>query len=199
MSHIIKTLFFASILISSGLVFHLASATNDSNLPSPLKQFASGIATENIKCHDGLQVIGKRTDGFPACVSSLTFAKLILHGWGYDPKHEWTFDGLNDTYKSGQKIYFGIEHKGYAEVQQCSFPVVVAKYENHIVWQSNLFILSCPPITKKEFSYSEYEWQLGNSDLGTMILNQTGTYSIAVSWFKSSDILIQKNIIIEPQ
>ncbi|MGB6464548.1 MAG: hypothetical protein WA799_02690 [Nitrosotalea sp.] len=169
--------------------------------PSPLKQSSTGISTENVKCNNGFQVIGKRIDGSPACVTSDTFSRLISLGWGYDPIHELTFDGLKDTYKAGQEIDFGMKLKAYGNFW-CTYPVVVANYENKAVWQSGLFVMGCPVITKKDFGYGEYEWHVGSnsgfSGLGTMILNQTGTYSIVVTWFKSPDVLIQKNITVTP-
>ena len=166
---------------------------------SPLNQFKVGVSLGTITCKEGFQLILKIEDESPACVSSLTFAKLILRGWGYDPIHELSFDGLKDTYELGQAMDFGIKYKGYAPEYFCSFPVVVAKYENKTVWQSNLFILSCPISETAHFHYSQMDWQVGsNSNLGIMNLNNTGVYSIVVTWFKSPDIELQKNITIVP-
>ncbi|MDE1843363.1 MAG: hypothetical protein KGH95_06915, partial [Thaumarchaeota archaeon] len=49
--------------------------------PSPLKQFKSGIATNDIKCVQGFQLVTKAEDGSPACVKPDTAYRLILKGW----------------------------------------------------------------------------------------------------------------------
>jgi hypothetical protein len=188
------------ILISALIITLVISLTSHAyaqrDIPSPLKQFQSGTLTEDVKCSDGFQLIGKRQDGSPACVTPDTFSRLISLAWGYDPVHEWSFVGLKDTYKAGQDINFGMKLKAYAGII-CGFPTVVAKYENQTVWQSNSVTVSCRPSIKEDFSFKEYAWYLGpNTDLGIMVLKQVGTYSIVVTWFKSSDVLIQKNITI---
>lgn len=52
----------------------------DSNSP-PLKQFKSGIAVEDIKCKEGLQLVIKARDGSPACVKPESISKLVDRGW----------------------------------------------------------------------------------------------------------------------
>ena len=48
---------------------------------SPLKQFKSGIPTNNVECND-LKLIIKKSDGNPACVKPQTVQKLVARGWG---------------------------------------------------------------------------------------------------------------------
>ncbi|MDH2908284.1 MAG: hypothetical protein PXX83_09355 [Candidatus Nitrosotalea sp.] len=48
---------------------------------SPLKQFESGIAANDVKCMSGFQLILKSEDGTPACVKSGTINVLIERGW----------------------------------------------------------------------------------------------------------------------
>lgn len=48
---------------------------------SPLKQFKSGIAANNVSCNDGLQLIFKAENGSPACVNHDTSKILIERGW----------------------------------------------------------------------------------------------------------------------
>lgn len=48
---------------------------------TPLKQLANGILPENIICKDGLELIFKSTNNFPACVQSESKLKLIQRGW----------------------------------------------------------------------------------------------------------------------
>jgi len=48
---------------------------------SPRKQVAQGISPEQIICKEGLELIFKVTNGFPACVKPETALKLIERGW----------------------------------------------------------------------------------------------------------------------
>jgi hypothetical protein len=66
---------------------HAEAATSKTTLGNeimPLKQFKSGIKAENIICKEGLTLIFKSTNGFPACVKSSSVSKLLMRGWGYD-------------------------------------------------------------------------------------------------------------------
>jgi hypothetical protein len=51
-------------------------------IDSPLKQVQSGIATKNVKCNTGFQLIFKAKDNSPACVKPQTAQKLVERGWG---------------------------------------------------------------------------------------------------------------------
>lgn len=59
--------------------------SNSSNvLESPLKQFKSGIAADNVTCNQGLKLIFKAENYYPACVKSDTSQILIKRGWGIE-------------------------------------------------------------------------------------------------------------------
>ncbi len=51
-------------------------------LPSPLKQFKSGIPVDEISCKENLQLMVKASNENPACVKPETAEKLIERGWG---------------------------------------------------------------------------------------------------------------------
>ena len=51
---------------------------------SPLKQFKSGIAADNVTCNQGLKLIFKAENYYPACVKSDTSQILITRGWGIE-------------------------------------------------------------------------------------------------------------------
>lgn len=53
----------------------------ESFLPSPLKQFKSGISAYDVKCHQGLILVIKSTDDSPACVKPDNEIRLIKIGW----------------------------------------------------------------------------------------------------------------------
>ena len=48
---------------------------------SPIKQFKSGIDSEKVICRDGLVLLVKPTNGFPACVKPDSVQKLVERGW----------------------------------------------------------------------------------------------------------------------
>ena len=47
----------------------------------PLKQFRSGIPSEEIKCKEGLDLVIKVSSGSPACVKPQSKQKLLERGW----------------------------------------------------------------------------------------------------------------------
>jgi hypothetical protein len=51
---------------------------------SPLEQFREGIAANDVKCEQGLQLVIKSEDGSPACVTSDTSSILVQRGWTHD-------------------------------------------------------------------------------------------------------------------
>ena len=65
--------------------FNLTGAKTYSIIDSPLKQFKSGIAANDVKCGQDLQLTIKSEDGSPACVKLDTAQKLIERGWARDP------------------------------------------------------------------------------------------------------------------
>jgi hypothetical protein len=67
-------------------------------MPSPLKQFKSGIAIKDVKCNDGLQFIMKNENSQPACVKPQTMSKLIERGWGIIPLAGLPTTPYNSTY-----------------------------------------------------------------------------------------------------
>jgi len=66
-----------------GIIFNSiynSAADSQINL-SPLKQLKSGIAANDVKCQQGLQLVIKLEDGSPACVKPSTQIILEQRGW----------------------------------------------------------------------------------------------------------------------
>ncbi|MDH2908321.1 MAG: hypothetical protein PXX83_09540 [Candidatus Nitrosotalea sp.] len=59
-----------------------SSSTIASVIPSPLKQFQSGIKTENVKCNPDL-ILAIKLDYSPACVKESSATSLFLRGWTF--------------------------------------------------------------------------------------------------------------------
>ena len=53
----------------------------ENNIPSPLKQFKSGISRQDIACKENLQLVIKWKDGSRACVKHSTADILTQRGW----------------------------------------------------------------------------------------------------------------------
>lgn len=54
---------------------------SENEIPTPLKQFKSGIPLEEIQCREGLGPLVKTSDSHPICVKPETKQKLIERGW----------------------------------------------------------------------------------------------------------------------
>lgn len=48
---------------------------------SPLKQFKSGIAAEDVQCSTDYTLVIKSEDGYPACVKDISVGKFVRQGW----------------------------------------------------------------------------------------------------------------------
>lgn len=57
---------------------------SNADIRSPLVQFKSGVAAENIQCKANLDLVFKAEDGSPACVKSDTVQMLIERGWAVE-------------------------------------------------------------------------------------------------------------------
>ncbi len=68
---------------SKSFLFEISnqSAPTSAVIPSPFAQVKSGIAVNDVKCKEGLQLVIKAEDGSPACVTSGTATKLLDRGW----------------------------------------------------------------------------------------------------------------------
>ena len=69
--------------ISKSFLFTISNPSGGSThtMPSPLVQFKSGIAANNVQCQQGLQLVIKAENGNPACVKPDTVTKLVQWGW----------------------------------------------------------------------------------------------------------------------
>ena len=93
-------------------------------IDSPLKQFKSGISTNDIKCQQDLQLVIRLEDSSPACVTSYNINKLIERGWAkqelyyvdphVNPKvtlYDYYYDGIskdNTTVSINNQTYYQI-------------------------------------------------------------------------------------------
>ena len=79
------------------IFYPITHGTNSSIvLKSPLKQFKSGIAANDVKCEQGLQLVIKAEDGSPTCVRSDTAIVLVEHRWATNVSQPNPMTGLNN-------------------------------------------------------------------------------------------------------
>jgi len=52
---------------------------------SPLKQVKAGVESEDVSCVSGMELLIKKSNGSPACVTPTTAERLIQLGWGTRP------------------------------------------------------------------------------------------------------------------
>lgn len=164
---------------------------------SPLEQFNSGVPSEHIKCHQGLELVVNMHNPHPACVTPTTFTKLISLKWGFDPSHEWTIVGLNDTYKIGQRVDFTIEFHGL--VSCCTgFDISITTTDGKIIWQPPFHqMCGCAAVAISDRSlegpeiYRESKWNVNDLGSGVLSMNNTGQYIVHVAD-------LTKNITIVP-
>lgn len=157
----------------------------DASVP-PLKQFNSGIKAQDVKCKEDFMLVTKASNGSPACVKPISVKKLVSLKWALEPINDLTIEDFEDTYKSGEKINFTINYKGLYTCGVPSFTVKDAK--NKTIWESPIILTLCDPDT----GYGEYKWKFG--DLYTLILNQTGSYHMKISF---SDKMLEKKFEIK--
>ncbi len=100
-------------------------------------------------------------------------------------------EGLNETYNVGEKIEFTINFNG-TKSGCYSYPSLkIENSEHQKVWEGNYIVEFCDP----DFTSTHYEkvWKTSDSPLGIPIINQTGFYTLFVTY---GDAIIQKDIVI---
>ncbi|MDE1764732.1 MAG: hypothetical protein KGI27_00515 [Thaumarchaeota archaeon] len=153
----------------------------------PLKQEEAGIAPWGVACNSGLVSITKQEDGSVACVNPGSLQKLISLNWGYDPSEKLTTYGLKSVYHAGQEIDFKFRVNGFGNI--CDQPTVtVRNSDQKIVWQSQQYSTGCA--IGEQSGHMENEAYLGREPhlgydynrYGPLIIDQTGTYFMNISW-----------------
>ncbi|HYL66838.1 MAG TPA: Hint domain-containing protein [Nitrosopumilaceae archaeon] len=103
------------------------------NVLSPLKQFKSGIAAQDVKCKEGLQLVIKTKDSSPACVRSLTAAKLVRLGWAKTQENTGILVTLIEGQREGpllvKKIFpdniQGLDFREYPLATNVGYPITL--------------------------------------------------------------------------
>lgn len=115
--------------------FEIVLTSDETKIPSPNKQLASGIEPNEILCNGDLQLIFKSTDGSPACVKPETVPKLIERGWG-------SFDNIQlgktwiATVPTQASNPYGLDQnvikKYYEKHGILVYDIVILETDNHI-------------------------------------------------------------------
>jgi len=107
--------------------------TVNESILSPLMQFKSGIAAQNVTCKVGLQLVIKAKDSSPACVQSLTAAKLVRLGWAKSQENIGALVTLAEGQREGpllvQKIFpdsiQGLDFREYPLATNVGYPITL--------------------------------------------------------------------------
>lgn len=107
--------------------------TVNENVLSPLKQFKSGIAAQDVTCNKGLQLVIKAKDNSPACVYSSTAAKLVRLGWAKSQENTGVVVTLGEGQRDGpllvQKIFQdsvqGLDFREYPLATNVGYPITL--------------------------------------------------------------------------
>jgi len=107
--------------------------TVNENVLSPLKQFKSGIAAQDVTCKEGLQLVIKAKDSSPACVQSSTAAKLVTLGWAKSQGNSGILVTLTEGQREGpllvQKIFQdriqGLDFREYPLATNVGSPITL--------------------------------------------------------------------------
>ncbi|MDE1863063.1 MAG: hypothetical protein KGI33_09140 [Thaumarchaeota archaeon] len=100
-------------------------------------------------------------------------------------------NGLNDTYYVGHPIKFGI----ITNSTECSRPHVTLTNENgNVVWANRPDVMFCDIISSSW--PTTWHWNLDSGDLGSLQVNETGTYKITISFFGKT---LEKQFSVIPQ
>lgn len=68
------------LILLANSIIHISYG--EQGVTSPRKQIDSGIPTQIITCSNGLKLIYKSINNYPACVKPQTAQTLIQYGWG---------------------------------------------------------------------------------------------------------------------
>ena len=161
---------------------------------SPLKQFKSGISANNVTCNQGLELIFKIENGYPACVKQDTVGKLVGRGWAFpvevqsqnksnkisaDTQQQQytniTINGLKENYTLNEPIVFSIAIEGYGT--GCGDTKAIITKENDSHYKSPVWGVgsSCASNTKQN------HFKFNALPVNTSI-NQAGNYILMASF-----------------
>ena len=196
----IEVIFKTSHLIVGG-VFHgenvpqycldktIAGFHNDT-LAYPLPQFRTGTDFDEIACKQGYALVSKLEDGNPACIRADTVPELVSRGWASSSVNKLVIHGFDDVYKIGNKIEPTIIFHGLRN--DCAIPhVAVYGSDKHIVWHSTTNY--CTSFSNP--SYTSQKYQLDSKLGGPLVINQTGSYKVVVSY---QNMTVSKEFLVIP-
>lgn len=121
--------------ISKSFMFTISNQSSQTVpiIMSPLKQFRSGVAAQDVTCNKGLQLVIKANDNSPACVSSSTAARLVILGWAKNQENNGTLVTLGEGQRNGpllvQKILSdsiqGLDFREYPLATNVGYPITL--------------------------------------------------------------------------
>jgi hypothetical protein len=151
---------------------------------SPLKQFKGGTDPKDIACKEGSVLVLNPQSGLPACVKPDTASRLAARGWLPGPVNKIT-GGPDAIYYTGQRIDFIVTFQGF--VKSCDYPHITIHDSNgKTIFSSNALALLCDPDMGRSPVYVTQWYRFGAGLGGPIAINDTGNYTMDVSWYDQS-------------
>ena len=106
--------------------------------PPPLKQIRDGQNPANVTCTEGLEIVLKQSNGFPACIKPSSVAKLIQRGWAIHILPDYVSNNNNsEIFKTGnfettsESVNYFESSNGYLArpTTDGNFPAVIMIHE----------------------------------------------------------------------
>lgn len=147
------------------------------NIDTPLKQFKSGVAANDVKCAQGLELVIRAENNSPACVKYSSVQKLV--DWGLILTRL-SVDGLKETYSMGEKINATISFQGI--MHYCDYPQIqVLDSNQNVVLKSKERDSMCVSNPFIPLPYVAEKLDLDSAYGGLIMINDTGSYTLKIS------------------
>lgn len=112
--------------------------TSIAYFPPPLKQLQDGHDPSHVTCTEGLELVLKQSNGFPACIKPSSVSKLIQRGWAIHVLPDYDSDNTNsEVFKVGmfsttsESINYFESSNGYLSrpIVDGTYPAVIMIHE----------------------------------------------------------------------
>ena len=175
-----------------------------SNMNSVTNQIESGIPIDQIQCKEGFEIVFKKSNGNPICITPNTLEILSQRDWiakGVilsEPEltpleHALNEDGtisentnpytlydiikLNRINKVGEPISFTIMVQGWDDPCFFQHYEIISSKNLSTIWEYQQSPIPCPSPHYEKFKKT---WTVPNNDVEAPIINETGAYLLRV-------------------
>lgn len=113
--------------------YHSATKTY-SNLLSPLKQFKSGVAPNDVVCRPDMQLLIQHQENFPICVKLASVSTLLYRDWSYPTNCKYVHDPFTAGVEGLIMIEKNATNPSSGKSYSPSNSTVVIGWNNTVSW-----------------------------------------------------------------